>query len=316
MGGPPRPLMSRRRESFRSDDGRSFTLWRDIHDVVDVLAPMHGPFGPDQRTRRRELGCLWRGQTNAGWDLTPTLYRPPTGDAVQRERRRYTGRFMDALSAASHTLGLSDLTEKKLLAIAQHYGFPTTLLDFTFNPEVAAYFATKGRRGSSCGVCFSYTVKEYEDLRNPFAALGFSQEYAEEVLAELGTGALPPLWNLDFSDVPRMHAQEGVFVECTTRESAKTLLEQCIDRFYFTQQPGLVYVGGIADREWMLAPRRMFKSDRAYEDFLELARDEKPELFRLSDEFGEPDLFPPADPISQFAEEWRKAHPDPTTGSF
>lgn len=34
--------------------------------------------------------------------------------------------------------------EDQLIAIAQHYGFPTDLLDFTYNPKIAGYFATSG----------------------------------------------------------------------------------------------------------------------------------------------------------------------------
>jgi hypothetical protein len=53
-----------------------------------------------------------------------------------------------------------------MLAIAQHYGLPTNLVDFTTNPRVAAFFATHeaprptAEKDSSCIICL-----DFEELR-------------------------------------------------------------------------------------------------------------------------------------------------------
>jgi FRG domain len=55
------------------------------------------------------------------------------------------------------------LTLREWMAVAQHYGVPTDFLDFSYNAEVAAYFATLSNDGE-IGViyCFNYAYAEQE----------------------------------------------------------------------------------------------------------------------------------------------------------
>ena len=130
---------------------------------------------------------------------------------------------MNALVKNSHELKLENLSDRKLLAIAQHYGFYTHLLDFTRNLEVAAYFGTYTEQPPRIGVVFAFPIDEYNSLRNPFAALGASLDMAEEALGDL---ALPPILDEDFDDVPRIYEQEGVFIECPV-DKTKTIQDNC-----------------------------------------------------------------------------------------
>jgi hypothetical protein len=57
--------------------------------------------------------------------------------------------------------------------------------------------------------------------------------------------------------------------------------------------------------------RHWFRTDEAYADYVELVMKERPDLFDRSRAFGKPDLFPPVDPISLFAEEWKRTKPLP-----
>src|SRR5438046_2204589 len=280
------------RESHKSKDGHSYTLWIDIHDALKATVPIHAR---GDRAARRQRNMMFRGHADADWDLVPTLFRAPVSKQIIDQRQKYTDQFMNALVKNSHELKLENLSDRKLLAIAQHYGFYTHLLDFTRNLEVAAYFGTYTEQPPRIGVVFAFPIDEYNSLRNPFAALGASLDMAEEALGDL---ALPPILDEDFDDVPRIYEQEGVFIECPV-DKTKTIQDNCIDRYYFYQKPGVIHKGKFAF-ETSLMSSRWFATKEAYASYREIAQREHPEVFQQTTPFDTADLFPPIDPVSIF----------------
>ncbi len=292
------------RELYKTEDGGHYPLYIDINDVIKTLITI---YWSKEREDRKKIGMMFRGQANAEWSLVPTLFRSPADEKIIKRRLKYTHDFMDALVKNADHLNLKNLSKLKLLAIAQHYGFYTHLLDFSRNIEVAAYFASRTEHPPRIGAIFAYPINEYNELRNPLAALGTSLEETEKLL---GDEALPPLLKESFEDVPRSHYQEGLFIECPFNKT-KTVQNNCIDRYYFYQRPGLTYQGQFAFETGLLGPSK-FASKDAYIAYMEIARREYPELFQQTFALGSDDLFPPVDPLSKFAVEWKKANPDPT----
>ena len=78
----------------------------------------------------------FRGQSDSSWKLIPKAGREPYTNVTDISLFSHWKR-----RAIAH-LEKEQYSEWELLAIAQHTGLPTRLLDWTHNPLVAAFFAT------------------------------------------------------------------------------------------------------------------------------------------------------------------------------
>jgi FRG domain len=91
---------------------------------------------------------VWRGVGKSSYALHSSLYRrlmitnsvPPDEDAILKFET-------DLLQIARKRWRFDNLTALEILAHLQHYGGPTRLLDVSFNPLVALWFAVEQKFG-------------------------------------------------------------------------------------------------------------------------------------------------------------------------
>lgn len=97
---------------------------------------------------KRELA--WRGVTDASWALHSSVYRkfmdrkgaPPDEDDVIKYER-------ELLNTARRQWRFDNMSALETLAHIQHFGGPTRLLDVSFNPLVALWFAVEQKYDSA-----------------------------------------------------------------------------------------------------------------------------------------------------------------------
>ena len=126
--------------------------------------------------RRHPRKWVYRGQADATWKLESSLYRAfrDTQDIHQlgggREKRlnefSQEETMIERFKSNAH-LFLPHLPEKtddfSWLALMQHYGAPTRLLDFTFSPYVAAFFCLESGTGNAAIYSLEHSILKQDD---------------------------------------------------------------------------------------------------------------------------------------------------------
>ena len=110
-----------------------------INVLVQFPSSTHGKFS------------LYRGQTDATWELKPSIARMKTsGERIAKyiddrssERRMLTvfRDYSESVLPQWVWVGRKREVEWKTLIVAQHHRLPTRLMDWSTNPLVALYFA-------------------------------------------------------------------------------------------------------------------------------------------------------------------------------
>jgi len=103
-----------------------------IQTAIEELQPLFGG----------EL-ALWRGHGDFGWKLQPHAFRPTAVVTRSHDEARF---LLDFQAKAHSRYPRCPRNEDRIdwLMLARHYGLPTRLLDWSWSPLTALYFALDG----------------------------------------------------------------------------------------------------------------------------------------------------------------------------
>jgi FRG domain len=117
------------------------------------LKPLEIHSWDDFRKYVRELEhyrYIYRGQESSEWRLCTAFHRTERSDLVRFLQVDVAALQQHLSSLTAHVFNLFNPIENAaFISLAQHHGYPTPLLDWTYSPFIGAYFAFKQARQPS-----------------------------------------------------------------------------------------------------------------------------------------------------------------------
>ncbi len=162
---------------------------KDVHEAISLAKDF----------KARGTYNLFRGQAK-NWSVMPSLGRLLPNMALEtKEKFDRLFMFFESTPALNKYKKDADW----FWAIAQHYGLPTNYIDFTLNPEVAAFFATNDPANLLEEQCVIVCLDELDFMS---FMDGLKTHFKEE-------DVIPPyVARIDVDNLWRLQAQEGCFL--------------------------------------------------------------------------------------------------------
>jgi hypothetical protein len=239
----------------------------------------------------------FRGQRDARWGLAASFVRLNAADrhlALDRLKRFYSW-----IKSCEDLLPYIT-NDDQILAVAQHYGLATPLIDFTTEPSVAGFFATSGAKLGQLGCIMMIDPVDFSDFM-----VDVNDAYS------INSHFL----SVDVTNLWRLQAQKGLFLE------SKIPLDAIYDPdrilFPHTDQnspidPGLIYPKQKSHLELQLD--HYFTQERIHKGALESLYDSngkaKPGFTHIQVEADEPTAAEKEFAASRYGARINRSPPD------
>lgn len=140
---------------------------------------------------------VFRGHSSESYDLKPSVGR--VGHTSETDAKYEQSLFQIFKREAGMYFNPQPTSIWEWLAVAQHHGLPTRLLDWSHNPLVALYFATSS----------------HPELNGEVFALQAPTKASGSVMSASPFEITRPVKYYPNIVSPRIRAQEGLFVACS-----------------------------------------------------------------------------------------------------
>jgi len=223
-------------KTLKELNNKKIFLFGDYLDIVTFDLPQRWP-----------AGWLYRGHKDAFWPLAAKIDRAPFVEfrtSVGGTRRQHESRILETFKNWSRPhLRLQPQNDWEWLALAQHHGLATRLLDWTANPIAALFFAVEGLNdGNDSAVwCYAHQGKIVQEKLDPFRSeevLRFDPPHLSERI---------PVQAASFTVQPIRPSWRGPRVKLIIDQSSRAVFQDQLDDLNINRATLFPGLDGAAD---------------------------------------------------------------------